>query len=32
MFQCKRSPEEEKSKLVKQKKSPESVVRGRKLP
>jgi hypothetical protein len=32
MFRRKRSPEEEKSKLVKQKKSPGNVVRGRKLP
>jgi hypothetical protein len=32
MFWCKRSPEEEKSKLVKQKKSPGNVIRGRKLP
>jgi hypothetical protein len=32
MFQRKRSPEEEKSKLVKQKKSPGSTVRGRQLP
>jgi hypothetical protein len=32
MFRRKRSPEEEKSKLVKQKKSPGNVVRRRKLP
>jgi hypothetical protein len=32
MFQRKRSPEEEKSKLVKQKKNHGSIARGRKLP